>query len=203
MVTARDPEFWKSWKWFVQEVEFARNYPVPYRLSGGAAAPRNPILEQILPSLLYVKMVAIMDEAFVILLDAEGLTMPQTYKPTFGGRLRFLTGQGRITDPKALDNVRERRNRLAHEKRASIEWAAFGDDLRVVEAELEHLAFVERHLSYEFFAERSQLRASGEPGIACERDYRYGLRCDGKIAAEVSWIEKLHGSDDAAKASPA
>ena len=54
-----------NWRKLLIEIVLAYNYPVAFRLTsaGGAAPPRNPILEYVLPSLLHLKAVAILDAA--------------------------------------------------------------------------------------------------------------------------------------------
>ncbi len=55
----------KAWHRLLQELELARNYHMPYLLTGFSGAFRNPLLDYLLPSLLYVKLVAILDETLV------------------------------------------------------------------------------------------------------------------------------------------
>ena len=83
----------EAWHKLLQELELAKNYHMPYLLNGFGGTFRNPLLDFLLPSLLYVKMVAIFDEALVFLIDGRGLIPPKKYKQSLHGRLEFLNDQ--------------------------------------------------------------------------------------------------------------
>ena len=55
----------KAWNRFLQELELAKNYHMSYLLNGFGGTFRNPLIDYLLPSLLYVKMVAILNEASI------------------------------------------------------------------------------------------------------------------------------------------
>jgi hypothetical protein len=69
----------QAWRVLLIESEFARNYRIAYQLDEGAAA-RNPVLEKILPSLLHVKMAAMLDEALGTHLAATSTSLPKKYR---------------------------------------------------------------------------------------------------------------------------
>ena len=80
MSTVLSDDILKAWHRFLQEVELAQNYHMPYLLNGFGGTFRNPLLDYLLPSLLYVKMVAILDEALVFFINYRGLIVPKKYK---------------------------------------------------------------------------------------------------------------------------
>ena len=105
----------KAWNCFLQEVELAKNYHTPYLLNGFGSTFRNPWLDYLLPSLLYVKMVAILDEALVFFIGDRGLTVPKKHKKSLHGRIEYLNDQSLIANYDALHGIRDLRNLLAHE----------------------------------------------------------------------------------------
>jgi len=71
-----DDDFLKAWHRFLQELELAKNYHLPYALDNlFGATPRNPLLEKLLPSLLYIRLVSLLDDALNLYLDNHGLTI--------------------------------------------------------------------------------------------------------------------------------
>jgi len=77
----------KVWRVFLLQLAFAREYPAAYRLS--SLAVRNPVLESVLPSLLYVKMTAILDDALDEHLDSQSSGLPKGYRQDLNGRICF------------------------------------------------------------------------------------------------------------------
>ena len=51
-------EFQQAWRIFLLERELANQYNLPYQLRMGIA-PRNPVLEDLLPSLFYIRAASI------------------------------------------------------------------------------------------------------------------------------------------------
>ena len=185
-------EILKAWHRFLQEVELAKNYHMPYLLNGFGSTFRNPLLDFLLPTLLYVKMVALFDEALISLIDYRGLTPPKKCKKSLNGRLKFLNDQGIILNYSALHDVGGHRNFLAHEASATVDWEKLDTDLQTIEAELQHLGFVGKRPDYKYFGERSAMRECDEPGAAFAQDFRFGIKCNEKVTMEVSFTRKTY-----------
>lgn len=183
-----------AWRVFLIELEFARNYPIAYQLGQGLAV-RNPVLEQVLPSLLHIKMSALLDDALDMYLTATTTALPKNYRSTLEGRISFLSDSGRITNGPALHEVRKRRNDLAHESFSSVSWLQLDQDLASVHAALQHLGIVGAKPRFEIKAERSAAQGSVEPGISLYFDYSVVVTEGGKTAAEFKWREKLHNDE--------
>ena len=186
----------EAWHKLLQELELAKNYHMPYLLNGFGGTFRNPLLDFLLPSLLYVKMVAIFDEALVFLIDGRGLILPKKYKQSLHGRLEFLNDQRIIQNYSALQDVRENRNSLAHEASATVNWEKLETDLQTVEVELQHLAFVGERPNYKYFGERSAMRGGDEPGVAFAQDFRYGIKINDEVTMQVSYTQRTHTSGE-------
>lgn len=179
----------KSWQRLLQEMELAKNYHLPYQLDGGLAS-KNPVLEYLLPSLLYIKLVAILDEALAHFVAQAQLTMPRPYRKDLNGRIDFVCDCGFLGRPGLLHEIRDLRNSLAHETSGNISWASLESDLAIIQEELRLLGLVGERPEYRYFGERGQAQDSEEPGIAYTQDYRYGLTRDGQVTTEISFTRK-------------
>jgi hypothetical protein len=186
------------WRRLLIDVELAKNYHLSYSLSTMGATPRNPILEYLLPTLLYVKMVSILDEALITYIDSQGLTLPKKDR-NLNGRINFLTTKRVLGNSKALHNIRDRRNGLAHEASQQTNWNELEDDLNEIARTLQHLAFVGKRPSYKFFAEQSGMSNSSEPDVWATQDFHYGLKEGDKLVAKISWTQKLYNDEQEKK----
>lgn len=169
---------------------------MPYLLDGFGGTFRNPLLDYLLPSLLYVKMVAILDEALSFFVAARGLTMPKEYRKSLHGRIEFLNDQSLIANCFALHGIRDLRNLLAHEVSQTTTWDNLNTDLDTVESELQHLGFVGDRPEYKYFGERSEMRECDEPGVAFAQDFRFGIKCDDRVTMKVSFTRKTHNAGE-------
>lgn len=182
----------KAWHRFLQEVELAKNYHMPYLLNGLGGTFRNPLLDYLLPSLLYVKLAVILDEALMFFIDHRNFIVPKKYRESLHGRIEFLEDQRMIANCSALHDIRDRRNLLAHEVSATITWEDLDADLDTVENELQHLGFVGDRPDYKYFGERSVMKECDEPGIAFAQDFRFGIKCDNRVTMDVAFTRKTH-----------
>jgi hypothetical protein len=184
----------QAWRVLLIESEFARNYPIAYQLDAGAAA-RNPVLEKILPSLLHIKMAAVLDEALETHLAATNTSLPKTYRPTLDGRISFFDDSRQIANGVDLHAIRQRRNDLAHDTSSAISWAQLDQDLDAVNATFQYLGFVGPRPHFEIKAERSAMQGSQEPGVAGYFDYSVSLIEGERTAAEFKWRSTLYGDE--------
>ena len=72
----------RGWRAFLMDAELAKNYRMVSMLNGGHIPAPNPILENLLPSLLYVRLGALLDETFEDYIDTNGLVMAKSYLQT-------------------------------------------------------------------------------------------------------------------------
>lgn len=189
-------EIAKAWRRFQIESVFARNYPIAYRLDGGAAA-RNPILEEILPSLLHIKLTALLDEALDYHILTQNLPLPKGYRPRLKDRISLLCNSNQIENDGVLHDVRERRNETAHEISASITWDQLDKDVIEVHKALQHLNLAGDRPNLEIKAERSAVQGSEEPGIAFYWDYSIKVIDGENVAAEHKWRKSIRNDDSA------
>lgn len=191
---ASTPSFPSTWRQFLIELEFARNYPIAYQLEHGTAV-RNPVLESILPSLLHIKMAALLDEALDSHLNSTGTALPKGYRSNLDGRISFCSDSGLVPDGPGLHGIRQMRNALAHEASSSVSWSQLDQDLVVVHSALQHLGVVGQRPRFEMNAERSGAQESQEPGFLFHFDYAVTLLENGKTAAKFTWRESVHNDE--------
>lgn len=188
MAGAGRPDIARSWRLLLLEEEALKHYPHIYLLHG-TGTHRDQLLDSSLPSLLYIKAVAILDDGLAELLARRGLVLPKTYKDSLAGRIDFLSHKGLVQKAQELHRIRDRRNALAHESGEAATWDELAKDRDIMHENLLAHALVKPRPRLEFHAERSGMRATATPGYLFERDYEYGVREDGKPALEVKWKE--------------
>lgn len=192
MPTKMDTDIQRAWNRFLQELELAKNYHMPYVLGGVGNTFRNPLLDYLLPSLLYIKMVAILDEALVLSIRNRGLTLPKKYRKSLCGRIEYLNDESLLRNYVPLHDICDLRNLLAHQASDTTTWDGLNADVDTVEDELQHLGLVGNRPDYEFFGERSAARDCHEPGIAFAQDFRFGVKCNDNVAMEFTFTRKIH-----------
>lgn len=176
-----------NWKRLVQDIELARNYP---RSSTDAESARNPVLDTLLPSLLYIEAVSLLDDAMDAWLQQKSLTLPKDYK-WLNGKLKFADSKKILSNYKDLDRIRDRRNDLGHEIGKRVDWSELDNDVSIIQTELLTLGLIDQVPKYEFWAERSAAKESSNPDAICEQEYSFGLSIDGKRILGYSWIDTL------------
>jgi hypothetical protein len=108
------------WRQFLIDLSFAKHYPIGY-IDLQGLAPKNPVLEQLLPSLLHIKAVAILDHALKAWIESKGITVPKKpYGTDLKGRIDFLVDNNRLNGRASLHTLRGLRNNLAHEPQKAI-----------------------------------------------------------------------------------
>jgi hypothetical protein len=184
------------WLTFLMHTELAKNHKMANMIASGGQPPApNPIVDRLLPSLLYVRLGALLDETFEDFITAKGLAMPRRYRNDFNGRITFLDDQGLLKYASRLHTLRQKRNEVAHEPSSFRTWSELEDAVAIAQTELAHLSLVGDRPVYEFYAQRNP-RQEPERGYLITFDYRYGLKVDGKRAIEVSWTRSYGGIED-------
>lgn len=78
-----------AWRRFRLEAETAKYYPSSYALYDGQTH-RDILLDQLLPTLLYIKGVSILDDSLVMWLSDNGHVLKKPYRVDFNGRLEYI-----------------------------------------------------------------------------------------------------------------
>lgn len=179
----------QGWQKFLMDVELAKNYGrVAVLGMVGASSPPNQLLEVLLPSLLYIRLGLVLDEALEAYIQGNGLT--NIRKQDFNGRICFLADQGRLKDAGKLHAIRGRRNELAHDTTAydptvatACSWSELDQSIDSVDVELQHLGLAGPRPEYRFHAGHEMV---GGPGFLAN-DYFYSLLLDGETVFKVRW----------------
>ena len=183
------------WNHFLQEVLLAKNYHMPYLLTGFGHTFHNPLLEYLLPSLLYVKMVTILDEALILFIINHNLKIPKKYQNSLYGRIEYLHDKSRISNYSSLHNIRNLRNLLAHEASKTTTWNRLNTYLNIVENELQYLNLVGNRPDYQYFGERSAMQESDDPDILLSQNFRFGIKQNDHVTMEIAFTQKTHSNN--------
>jgi hypothetical protein len=95
-----------------------------------------------------------------------------------------------------LHKIHDRRNILAHTAEARASWTELSETIDKIQATLEHLGLVKEKPCLDYFAERSAIKSSDEPGIAFVQEFTCGITENGKIAMKFGWVEKTYNDSD-------
>lgn len=185
-----------AWRVFLLEWELAKHYTHSYLLYTGSTH-RNPLLERLLPSLLYIKAVALLDDGLIEVIAIRGLAFPNgEYKPTLRGRIEFLKDKDLLSNAGELYRIHDRRNILAHDKDAVCDWDELAHDATKIESTLHAFGIIGARPKLDYYGERSAMRGTDEPGILTVRDFKVGVKENDRPGIEFSWTEKLHKDRD-------
>jgi hypothetical protein len=187
----------EGWHQLLIANELARNYPEFYAISSGGLAGRNPILDHLLPSLLYVKMVTILDAALDACIEHHQLIIRKPLKEDLNGRICTLQRANRLLRPSELHRIRVHRNKVSHTLEAQSKWVELDVDMNLVESELLNLNCVNEHPKFDLIATQEAAEASDEPGVACVVCYNLKLTNRDKTEAKFHWYEKFYKDDEA------
>ena len=139
----------KSWRRLLIDVAFGRNYPAYFSMSSATVrgAPRNPILDELLPSLLQIKAVAVLDKALRVKLDSDGTTpKAHGFRNDLNGRIETALAVGILKDVSLLHRVRGSRNDVAHEFDEKIDWKQLDRDISTIHLALHEMGLLARCL---------------------------------------------------------
>ncbi len=187
------PAFESAWRKLLQEIVLAKNYPGFYLMIGVAPTTliQHPILEQLLPTLLFVNLVSLFDEALQAHLDSS---TPRNKLRTLEKRIDHFSAAGLFVGPTdALHSLRHRRNVLAHETGASATWAEVDAGVAVVGRELANLHAISAEVRepYVWFAEKSGLEESSDPIALFEERYDFGLNQENRPVLRFGLVSKI------------
>jgi hypothetical protein len=187
-VSDETDEVVQAWEKFFQDLELARHYHLMATSSSPQA--RNPLLDQLLESQLFVALGSVLRDALAAYSLALGRAVPQ------GGRLHALIEllQDKLADPDAMHRVRDRRNALAHEPGVYASREEVDDAVNLVERELQAAALVGGRPEYEFTASTSQWEDSDDPDVISRRHHTVGLKRRGEWVVKEAFIVNLHRS---------
>jgi|CXWL01.1.fsa_nt_gi hypothetical protein len=159
----------KSWERFHQEALLARNYHMaPRRTEIQNNQIPNPVLDRLLPSVLFLRMVSILDEALEFNIDERNIAWPTNKKRDLYNKIDILGDSGILRDKSQCHRIREKRNALAHDPGKFVEWSELYSHLDAVELELKNLGLVGERPRYAWFAAVTPFTSpSGQKLVDC------------------------------------
>lgn len=184
---------WNSrdvWRQFRLETETAKNYPSSYALYEGHTH-KDILLEQLLPTLLYIKGASILDDSLSIWLTDNGYALRKPYKNDFNGHICYIDDNSLYSKCSDLHTIRRNRNTFAHTPGVYSNWQDLDNDVIAIEECLLFFRLVTETKKLEYFAERSAMQESDDPNVAYTHKLSYGVKENGKLALEIAWNENI------------
>ncbi len=180
--------------WFrtLLEWQTVTHYHDVYRLILPTRSLRNPLLEDVLPSIMLIKAVAVFDEAIADTIGTKHGGLVKGYKDDLNGRIRFLVDRNLVSNGAELHETRSLRNELAHEGNRHATWNELEKALRELESGLQDLKVVGPRPTLEFYFERSGVELSEEKGVLGTRKMEFGVKANDVVAYKAKWIDTLH-----------
>ncbi len=186
----------ENWLWFLQEkilIDAQDGFMVAEALGAISVIPRI-----FFPSLLYIKLVALFDEAVDYFITIQNLPISQQQNRGLDGRLSFLSQRGYLQynkqtgDP--LYDIKQKRNDLAHKPTDSAAWrtqqASLPDleqAIDVIETVLQNLGLVGQRPHYEGYSESGGEAATpSKADVYMTRRYSMGVKENGKKIVEIT-----------------
>jgi hypothetical protein len=175
-----------SWRRLRIEAQALRNYPA--FLTRDFPTRRDDLLDSRIPALLYVKAIAILDDALEQQAANRGWHVK---RDDLFHRIEAIPSELEVPRQE-LHRLRKRRHELAHESALS-NWDELDSDVAVVHSALQALGLADEPSGLEFQSERSGIRQSHREGYDFERDFTYRVTEDGSVAMEWVWTEFIQG----------
>jgi hypothetical protein len=179
----------RDWLTLLQDVALARHYGAIVTGMTGPSLP-NPLLERLLPSLLYIRLATFLDDLLAAIVEFGARPMPRQYRNDLNGRISYLDDQGKLRDARFLHAIRETRNEIAHDH-SDVGWGILDRDIDGLVRAAESFGITLKVPNYEFFFERSGPIDSDDSDVLFSHDYSYGLKERERKVLEYSFRASL------------
>ena len=186
-------ELVNSWQKILWQKEFVQHYRYIFNIYSRNQPPELEV-DQILPELVYIRIVSVLDDVFSHHIDSKGLHMSKKYRQNLSGRTDFLNDQCMLKNSKnVLDKIRERRNDIAHDSKINknMNWDEVDSTIDIIHAELQNILHLGHRPKYNLTVNRNAFKKSNKPGIFGTFDYEIRLTQDGKKRVVHSWTEQM------------
>lgn len=192
MADVLDPtEFAEAWYLMLTQVTGLREHARFFQLQDAVVREPmpHPFIDLQGPGIMYIKMVALLEDALKGVGSAKGL-VPK--KPDVNGWINCLSAAGLLLNATELHRVRRRRNDVAHQPTAVSSWEDLDSDITIVHDELRHLGLVQELPKLRTFIERTP-DMTPRPGIAMVHHYRFGvMTAQDVVVFEQTWSKAFY-----------
>ena len=180
----------KAWRRFLQDSALLRETTKLRSLPGLLTAPPNPILNERLPTILFIQLCSFLHEALEEFHQKvySSVALPDTFKKVIDNLSKDLV------DTDACHDLRKKRNALAHDVGVHVNWPELDGAVDIVDAELRKLHAVGTKPSYDYYMERTLQDSSDTKVAVCFR-YEEGLKLDGKTVLAFTWTQNVMKDD--------
>lgn len=190
-------ELRQAWRNLLEECALAENYHLVYQVSGSRLS-RNPIVEQLLPSFAYLRVVSLAHEGLALVIGERNLTCSHLSdagkrlhaKEDLYNRIECLSAQNLLPDGQAtaLHRVRERRKGLAHEGHpAYASWQELKEAIAAVQDALATFGMVDKGVQYEVVATQHSAETIDQKLV---QRFTLSLYGGGRPLREIGWCIK-------------
>jgi hypothetical protein len=180
----------QEWNRFLQDTELAKNYQILSKAQ--RSYQPNPIVDELLPSMLFMRLLSILDESLEQQMDSKSVPLKNGCKADLYGRIESLAEKSYLSAA-PLHELRKRRKPLAHDATKRFGgWKELNDAISTVESVLQSFGLVGARPKYEFCVERSQAKESTDSNVAFFWDYSVALKNEeGVKVVEYTWQTKV------------
>ena len=162
---------------------------------------QKSFLDLIHPSLMFLRLVSVMDEGIDEFLNLKRLVVPTQYPIGLHGKLQFLHDERAITYTSDVIKIRQRRNQIAHEMpdysspETIVSWNELDNAIYVVEELLKKLNVITGRPEFDFEWGRDvdmylQKPNPEKPDVIMTHHYYFGVK------EHESWVVKINQSID-------
>jgi hypothetical protein len=135
--TAKDVE--NQWQRFLGDHHRIKMYPKYLASSAGLSGElRHPYLDNLIASILFVNLIAFLDDTFIYAIKEK--ILPEPDRQDLDHRIQRLAAL--LADSDRCQSLRKRRNTLAHSQGVYCDWEELDGAINSVEVELKCLRYV-------------------------------------------------------------
>jgi hypothetical protein len=174
-----------KWNRLLQVMLICKNHKFIQSISSiNSSMSPNPVIECVLPSLLFIQFMSLFEEAAIKKIQLEGWKLQK--KENLYNLIEFLSLNDSILDYSIVDSIRVIRNDVAHNLRF-IDWSYLSDTVDIIEKELQNWRLIGNRPNYQVFANRSQAKILETEDFTISFDYEFGILLSDEKVFTCSW----------------
>jgi hypothetical protein len=175
-----------DWLNTLMELQLAKDHAGT--MAAVSRTPSSGFIDQLLPSLFYLRVASVFDQGLEAYLSLNGITLPKDCFANFGGRVKYLSRANLLLDSTRVEDAKARRNEIAHETTTKATWSETLELVDLVQTELINLGVLGTRPKLETYFERNVDPDPEDEHLIMSHYYRYGVRVDGTRGIEFVWV---------------